>query len=411
MGKASKFLFSALAMAMTTVFCASALSSDIRQVRFGGSDDETRVVIELSTETEFQAFTVSDPSMRLVLDLPRSSWSVAGLDTGEGLGFGLVDDFRFFDRSEEASRLVFELDHPAVIVSQFAIPANADNPHHRLVVDLRQVEGTEFEAESGFPEPSDLSQLIAERREATFLEAERARRVIVIDAGHGGRDPGAVANGVHEENVNLAAARDLRDRLVATGRYEVVMTRDDDRFLTLEQRVAVARNAEADLFISLHADSAGPNSTARGSAVYTLSDSGAGRAHRRAANSNDWSHVNASAQQPVVRNILLSLSLREKRNRSAIFAEMVLDAMGEVGPTLSDGHRQRGFYVLLDSQVPAVLVEMGFLTNRQDAANLSSGAYRGRLMQAVANSVDAYFERDDVEETEVVRSAELTPIP
>ncbi|WP_421791445.1 N-acetylmuramoyl-L-alanine amidase [Hyphobacterium sp.] len=403
--------FAVLALTLGTAVSASAAASDIQQVRFGGTDDETRVVVELSAEMEFRAFTVSDPSMRLVLDLPRASWSVAGLETGEGLGFGLVDDFRFFDRSEEASRLVFELDHPAVIVSQFAIPANDDNPHHRLVIDLRQVENTEFEAESGFPEPNDLSQLIAERREATFVAPQRERRVIVIDAGHGGRDPGAVANGVHEEVVNLAAALDLRERLMATGRYEVVMTRENDTFLTLEQRVDVARNADADLFISLHADSGGSNTSVRGAAVYTLSDSGAGRAQRRAANSNDWSHVSASSEQPVVRNILLSLSLREKRNRSAVFAEMVLDSMGDVGPVLSNGHRQRGFYVLLDSRVPAVLVEMGFLTNRQDAANLASPAYRGRLMQAVANSVDAYFDRDDVEDADIIHSAELTPIP
>ncbi len=407
----SGFLISLLA-SLTVMGTAGAFdASEIRQVRFGGSDGETRVVVELSAESEFRAFTVSEPSMRLVVDMPRAAWSVEGLDTAEGLGYGLVDDFRFFDRSADASRLVFELDQPAVIVSQFDIPANADNPHHRLVIDLRQVESTEFEEVSGFPEPSDLSQLIAERGEATFAEPRRERRVIVIDAGHGGHDPGASGNSVIEEAVNLAAALELRRRLLATGRYDVVMTRDDDTYLTLEQRVQVARDANADLFISLHADSAGAGSSARGAAVYTLSDSGAGRAQRRAANSNDWSHVNASAQQPVVRNILLSLSLREKRNRSAVFAEMVLDSMSGVGPVLTNGHRQRGFYVLLDSQVPAVLVEMGFLTNRQDAANLNSAAYRGRLMQSVADAVDAYFDRDDVSETNPVRSAQLTPIP
>ncbi|MEE2524817.1 N-acetylmuramoyl-L-alanine amidase [Hyphobacterium sp. HN65] len=385
--------------------------SEIRQVRFGGGDDETRVVVELSTDIEFRAFTVSEPTRRLVLDISRAAWSVEGLETGEGLGFGLVDDFRFFDRSAEASRLVFELESPAVIVNQFDIPANADNPHHRLVIDLRRVEASEFEEESGFPEPSDLSQLIAERGDATFAEPERERRVIVIDAGHGGHDPGASANGVVEETINLAAALELRRRLVATGRYDVIMTRDSDHYLTLQERVNVARAANADLFISLHADSAGAGSSARGAAVYTLSDSGAGRASRLPENASDWNHLSGGTQPPVVRNILLSLSLREKRNRSAIFAEMVLDSMSEVGPVLTNGHRQRGFYVLLDSQVPAVLVEMGFLTNRDDAANLNSAAYRARLMQSLAEAVDDYFDRDDVSDDNPVRSAQLTPIP
>ncbi|WP_394692031.1 N-acetylmuramoyl-L-alanine amidase [Hyphobacterium sp.] len=412
MGRTSSFLISLLMWSLAVSATADARdASEIRQVRFGGDEGETRVVVELSSEMDFRAFTVSDPSMRLVVDLPRAAWSVSGLETGEGLGYGLVEDFRFFDRSADASRLVFELEGPSVITGQFGIPANADNPHHRLVIDLRRVESVEAEAESGFPEPSDLSQLIAERGEATFAEPARDRRVIVVDAGHGGHDPGASANSAEEADVNLAAALELRRRLLATGRYDVVLTRSDDTFLTLEQRVQVARDANADLFISLHADSAGAGSSARGAAVYTLSDSGAGRATRRAANSNDWSHINASAQQPVVRNILLSLSLREKRNRSAVFAEMVLDSMESVGPVLTNGHRQRGFYVLLDSQVPAVLVEMGFLTNRQDAANLTSPAFRGRLMQSVADAVDAYFDRDDVRDTNPVRAAQLTPIP
>lgn len=412
MGRMAAFLISALIAGLAAAAPAVALdASEIRQVRFGGGEDETRVVIEVSSDLDFRAFTVSEPTMRLVLDIPRAAWSVEGLDMGEGLGFGLVDEFRFFDRSADASRLVFELENPAVIVSQFGIPANADNPHHRLVIDLRRVETSEFEQESGFPEPSDLGQLIAERGDATFAEPERARRIIVIDAGHGGHDPGASANGVTEESVNLAAALELRRRLLATGRYDVIMTRENDNYLTLQQRVNVAREANADLFISLHADSAGAGSSARGAAVYTLSDSGAGRAQRLPENASDWTHVSGGTQPPVVRNILLSLSLREKRNRSAVFAEMALESMSTVGPILGNGHRQRGFYVLLDSQVPAVLVEMGFLTNRQDATNLNSAAFRGRLMQSLANAIDAYFERDDVADDNPVRSAQLTPIP
>ena len=394
MGRTSGFLISLLA-SLTVMGTAGAFdASEIRQVRFGGSDGETRVVVELSAESEFRAFTVSEPSMRLVVDMPRAAWSVEGLDTAEGLGYGLVDDFRFFDRSADASRLVFELDQPAVIVSQFDIPANADNPHHRLVIDLRQVESTEFEEVSGFPEPSDLSQLIAERGEATFAEPRRERRVIVIDAGHGGHDPGASGNSVIEEAVNLAAALELRRRLLATGRYDVVMTRDDDTYLTLEQRVQVARDANADLFISLHADAAGKPDVA-GASVYTISASGERRIDKE-ANRNNWRIPLEDGAPEHVSSILEDLVKRETKTRSSEFAEILLPELEKSGPVLRNTHREAGFYVLLAPDVPAVLLEMGFLTNASDARRLQSNAGIRKAMNSVKRGIDRFFDQQDI---------------
>lgn len=406
MGRTSSFLISVLLTGLAGSATAAALdASEVRQVRFGGDDAETRIVVELSAEMDFRAFTVSDPSMRLVVDIPRAAWSVAGLETGEGLGYGLVDDFRFFDRSENASRLVFELDGPSVIVGQFGIPANADNPHHRLVVDLRRVEAVQAEAEAGFPEAADLSQLIAERVEAVYVPPPRERRVIVLDAGHGGHDPGALgAAGAQEADVTLAAARELQRQLEATGRYVVYMTRNNDTYPSWEERVGVMAEQRADLFLSIHADSS-PNAQTRGAAVYTLNDRAESRARqiaRQGANHTSLVEVN---------NILVELELREKRNQSAALAEVMLQHLAEAGPLLQNPHRQANLFVLLDPRVPAVLLEMGFMTNAADLANMRSEGARARQMAAVLRAIDAYFARDDEPARNPVRAAELTPIP
>jgi N-acetylmuramoyl-L-alanine amidase len=406
MGRMSSFLISLLVGGLAVSATADARdASEIRQVRFGGGESETRIVVELSADMEFRAFTVSDPSMRLVVDLPRAAWSVAGLETGEGLGYGLVGDFRFFDRSADASRMVFELDGPAVVTGQFGIPANADNPHHRIVIDLRRVETRIAEAESGFPEASGLSQLIAERVEALYVPPPRERRVIVLDAGHGGHDPGSLgAAGAEEADVNLAAARELRRQLEATGRYVVYMTRDSDTYPSWEERVGVMAEQRADLFLSIHADSS-PRAQTRGAAVYTLNDRAESRARVRAR--QDANHTN----RVDVNNILVELELREKRNQSTAFAEVMLEHLAEAGPLLQNPHREANLFVLLDARVPAVLLEMGFMTNSADLANMRSATARARQMSAVLRAIDAYFDHDDVRDTNPVRAAHLTPIP
>lgn len=407
-----RILILALALTAFAGAAGAQTSPEIRNVRFGIDGDTTRIVIETANATQFNAFTLSDPSARLVLELPQSVWAVAALATGEGRGHGLVETFRFFDSSADASRLVFELSDTAMVVEQFPLPPETEGGNHRLVVDVRRAGSAEAANQSGFPEPQGLEALISTRADATYAEPPRERRIIVVDAGHGGRDPGTSGGaGTREATVNLEAALELRRQLEATGRYEVILTRSDDTYLTLEQRVRIASAARADLFISLHADAAGPNSTARGASVYTLSDHGAGRARDRALQSTDWILENAPPRRAEVNNILVSLALREKRNQSAVFAEMLLPALAQVGPIVANPHRQRGFYVLLDSQTPAVLVEMGFLTNQEDESNLVSASYRRQLMAQIAATVDAYFARMEERPSGPERHAGLSPAP
>ena len=389
--------------ALAALFCAAASAhareGEVRQVRFGENGDTTRIVVETTELLEFEAFTLTDPAARLVLELPNAAWSVEGLDTGEGRGHGIVNTFRYFAASAETSRLVFALDGPVTIVEQFALEPN-EAGMHRLVVDIRRAEETDFAEASGFP-TAGLDALIAERVEAIYVPPPRERRVIVLDAGHGGRDPGSLGSGGAEEaDVTLAAARELRRQLEATGRYVVFMTRDSDIYPSWEERVGVMAEQRADLFLSIHADSS-PNASTRGAAVYTLNDRAENRARQRArqgANHTSRADVN---------NILVELELREKRNQSSAFADVMLQHLAQAGPLLQNPHREANLFVLLDARVPAVLLEMGFMTNATDLANMRSDSARARQMTSVLNAIDAYFARSDVPDAPV-RQASLT---
>lgn len=382
---------SALLIAAAVLATAGAARAvDIVDIRFGERPGGARIVIETSQPVAFDAFTLADYGDRLVVSLPQAGWSIEALPHQAGVGHGLVGPFRF-DPSAQASRMVFFLEAPAVIENSFSLPPNGGG--HRLVIDLARTDRAAFVAASGFPQTRDMTRLVADvaGAPATPPRCEQVR--VVIDPGHGGSDPGALGRfgGAHESAVNLAAALQLRDILEETGRYEVVMTRERDVFLSLEERVEIAQRVEADLFISLHADASASSSAVRGAAVYTLSDDAVGRARQRAIRDGDWFLSDTTRPQPV-NNLLLEMSLREKRNQSHVFADTLLTHAADAGPLLHGEPRQRGFFVLLDSQVPAVLFEMGFLTNREDARMLNDPAGRGRLMRRAALAIDQYFE-------------------
>jgi N-acetylmuramoyl-L-alanine amidase len=192
-----------------------------------------------------------------------------------------------------------------------------------------------------------------------------------------------------EKDINLAAAQALKARLEVSGRYKVVMTRNSDVYVPLETRVRIAQRADADLFISLHSDS-GPESTLRGASVYTLSD----KASRRSAkfvSPDDWFMKATLTGDQGVRDILFDLTQRATRNRSSVFAQTLVANIEGKAPLLRRSHRDAGLVVLLAPDVPAVLLEMGFVNNPADEARLRDPASRARLMDAVTQSIDGYF--------------------
>ncbi|MEM6626903.1 MAG: N-acetylmuramoyl-L-alanine amidase, partial [Pseudomonadota bacterium] len=362
-----------LSGALFGVSDAGAGNVRVQDVRFGAAGDRTRVVVEADQPLKYEYFTLADGALRVVVDLPRVRWSIGGLtaESGSGQGQGVVAGYRFAHRTPETSRLVLDLSSPAIVSKHFTLPPASTAPAHRLVLDLEKVPMSAFNANATAPKPKASPRKLAKRKP-----------MIVIDPGHGGKDPGAKGvRGALEKDVNLAAAKALADALRRTGRYEVALTRGTDIFLELQERVEKARDFEADLFISLHAD-AGSKPATRGASVYTLSASGEQRAEKMRER-QDWvlSVETDETRSPEVNGILVDLIQRETKNQSAQFALALIPALKKANwPALTNTHRNAGFFVLLAPDVPAVLLEMGFMTNVHDEALLTSERHRRRLV-------------------------------
>jgi N-acetylmuramoyl-L-alanine amidase len=239
------------------------------------------------------------------------------------------------------------------------------------------------------PAPAVRTVVAATRSAPIRTGSERGMKTVVIDAGHGGHDTGAQSLVRNEKDITLAAALSLRSHLLKMGHYRVVMTREDDTFVPLETRVQIARRAGADLFISLHADSAGSDPTPHGASVYTLSDSGQTRVNT-VLGPHEW-FAHAGDGRPDVRQILLDLTQRSTRNRSSEFAAKLLSHIGDKVDLLPRSHRDAGYFVLLAPDVPAALLEMGFITNPGDEMRLTDPAQREKLTAAIADAIDDYF--------------------
>ena len=221
--------------------------------------------------------------------------------------------------------------------------------------------------------------------------AKAAKKLVVIDPGHGGKDPGTIGQkGTQEKVVTASAAKELKALLEATGRYRVVLTHDGGTKLDYDDRIRVAREKQADLFISLHADSA-PNAATRGASVYTLADRAKGRSKRIVNNQNWIMDVDLSEQSDPVGDILVDLAQRSTESQSEAFADILLDNLDGKTALVNNSHRRAGYYVLLAPDVPAVLLELGFLSNVEDEKLLKTKAHRVKLMKAVRRAVDDYF--------------------
>jgi N-acetylmuramoyl-L-alanine amidase len=337
----------------------------LRNVLVEPSGVAARVTLALNAPATPNTFFLAQPD-RFVIDIPNGQLAAP---LRELAGGGVVRRCRLAQHPEYA-RVVLDLEAPASLV--------------RAARGTRRSPDLSFDLAPTAPFVAAPAPLERPGRNAP-------RRTIVIDAGHGGRDPGAVGvTGVREKDVVLDAALNLRDALEHRGRYRVALTRDADRFVELENRVRFARDQHADLFISVHADSHS-NREAQGASVYTLSENGADRAQNMMAAQNWDIDLGDARRGGVVGDILVDLAQRETTNRSAQFAQTVIPRLGQVAPLLRNTHRNAGFFVLLAPDVPAVLIETGFLSNVADERRLSDPAARQRLAEAMAGAVDAYF--------------------
>lgn len=226
---------------------------------------------------------------------------------------------------------------------------------------------------------------------------DSSRPLVVIDAGHGGRDPGAVGEGIREKDVTLALATALRDELVAQGGVRVAMTRDDDRLLSLDERPDIARRLEADLFISIHADSAGETSDVSGASLYTLSNrassAAAARFARRENDADRLNGISIEGQDAEVSKILVELSQRYSREESIEFAQLITrEGEGRI-TFLPPALRAADLVVLRTPDMPSVLFESGFVTSADDAERLLSLEGRKTFADVLTRAIKAYFVR------------------
>jgi N-acetylmuramoyl-L-alanine amidase len=366
---------------------AGAENAAVIGARIGAQPGQTRFVLDLSAPAKFDVFLAVDP-YRAVIDLPNVEWRIASTTEGRGL----ISAVRYGPAKPGMSRVVLDLAEPAVVAKSFALGPHGDAAH-RVVIDLRPASRNEFMtiARGGAAPPSSHPR--------TDLPPEPRRRplkhVVAIDAGHGGIDPGAVAvDGSCEKDSTLAAALAVREALIATKRYDVVMTRDTDGFIALRDRFKAAQAAGAEAFVSLHADILADRSV-RGATVYTLSETASdGEAAALAARENKAdmiAGVDLSDHSPQVAQILIELTQRVTMNASAVLARDMVEELRPVIPLMHNTHRYAGFAVLKSPEVPSILIEMGYMSNRLDERQLKEPRFRAKLAAAIVKAFDRYF--------------------
>ena len=378
-----------------TAFAASAPKQAVaNDARVAGDRERTRFIADLSRQVDVHVFALGNP-YRVIVDAPDVSFQMP-----EGIGKekrGLVTAYRYGLFAPGKARIVLDVAGPFLIDKAFVLEPRDDQPA-RLVVDLVPTDEKTFlaklketkspEAETG-PPPA-LPQATS--------RAPDAKPVVVLDPGHGGVDPGtSSAAGITEKEVVLTFARTLKAKLEATGRYEVYLTRDDDTFLPLRERVEFAQKKGAGLFLSIHADYF-PNKVdkATGATVYTLSEEASDEEARALAAKENFSDALAGVDLPsnsdeVLANILIDLAQRETQNRSVVFARSIVGELANKGTLHTKRLRSAGFRVLKAPDVPSVLLELGFLSNPDDEKRLTSEDWRDRTAQAVAESIETYF--------------------
>lgn len=359
--------------------------------RLGGDESQTRFVMDFSRKIDLRAFTLADP-YRVVLDIPQAIFQLPP-KTGEA-GRGLIKAFRFGLVMQGGSRMVFDLAKPARIEKAFVVDAT-DGAPARLVLDLVATDRESFLRRIAVD--STLSRADLPRAKGVEAKNGDPRPLVVLDPGHGGIDTGTKGpGGVEEKDIVLNFAQRLRDRVEKTGKYRVLMTRTDDTFVPLADRVRIARDAGAALFVSIHADSL-PHGEgdAQGASVYTLSetatDSEAARLAEKENRADVIAGVDLKSEPDDVAGILLDLAERETKSLSIQFAHRLVGDMKSATRLHKTPLKSAGFRVLRAPDVPSVLVELGYVSNRQDLESLLSESWRNRTADSIAQAIDSYF--------------------
>ena len=393
-GAAGHFLrvaWTALLLAVLSCFAAAAHADTLLGAtgyKMAGDATKMRIVVNFDREPDVKWFLLRGPN-RLVVDLPRTRFA---LDTKDVKPRGLVRAVRYGDQGH-GSRLILTGKGPFA-VDKLDVLKNDDGSGYRIAIDMSAASEREFDealANQSLTTGSTVSTEKGERVGTGPISAPGHRFTVVIDPGHGGVDGGAESSaGTVEKDVTLAFAKELRDKLAAVGKYDVYMTRDNDLYLALDERVRIARQHEADLLISIHADTIAVKGL-RGATVYTLSDKASDPEAQALADrenlSDQFAGMKIEDDNKEVTDILIDLIRRETHNFSMSFAHTLVGQLSTSVGLINNPQRSAGFRVLKAPDVPSVLVELGYLSNMKDEAQLLNADWRGKAAQSITNAV------------------------
>ncbi len=379
----------------------NAYALEVKNIRFGEYPNKVRMVLDLNEITDFRAFILSSPP-RLVIDLPEFSWKAG---SPKKLKRSMVTDIRQGKLTPEISRIVFDLNQTVTINSAFLLPKQGGK-ENRLVIDYSSATLKKFNDNKGnihgtlkisdykntdVPTPPKNAT-----RPNNPSNKVNKKPLIIIDPGHGGADPGTVSrNKVYEKDIVLSLAKELKKQLIASGRYRVLLTRETDIFIRLKNRVKFARKHGGDLFLSLHVNS-NKKSHVRGTSIYTLSKKASDAQTARLAEKENQSDMIAGVDFHVedeqVAFILGDFLMNDTMNQSKFLANTLVNKIRDHGIyTLQNTHRYAGFAVLKAPDIPSVLVETGFISNKKDLKLLKSTRHKKRMAKSIITGIDAYF--------------------
>ena len=392
---------SAIVIAVLTVcFSQNSYAGKITGLRIGQGVGNVRVVFDADSTFDYKVFTLNSPN-RLVID-------VQGVDVSSDISKNedenvFVENVRVGSAGVDGVRIVFDLKKTVLIKKVFILPPQS-NFNWRFAIDLEATSEREFMSKLGnsYAHSSDDYSAtgvdVVKPQNVPVKPGTKTskRKIIVVDAGHGGVDPGAIGyNGTYEKNITLSMAKELKELLDKNKKYKVYLTRNRDVFIPLRERVRIARGHDADLFISIHADSA-RNRKAVGLSVYTLSETASDKEAAALAEKENKADIvaglNFAEHSKEVSDILLNLAQRETNNSSSEFATLLSNQMSKIVKTVSNTHRFAGFAVLKAPDVPSVLLELGYLSNPKEERQLKQKSYRRNLAEATVKAVNKYFQ-------------------
>lgn len=381
------------------LFSKSAMGAQIENIRIWPEPSKIRVVLDLNGPTEFEQFMLENPH-RLVLDLPAGDFSA---DLSKINWPTPINTLRHAQNSPETLRVVFDLSQQ-MTAKVFTLPANAQYGN-RLVIDLYQQGAATPLVQEAQNQTAPLTTATTTNTATPAVvpavaripeKAAKKAFIVAIDAGHGGEDPGAIGpQGTHEKNIVLSIANKLAALIRKEPGMQPVMIRSGDYYVGLRQRSAIARQHQADLFISIHAD-AFHDSRANGASVYTLSQSGASSEAARwlaeQENSSDLiGGVSLDDKDNMLASVLLDLSQTASTQASLVMGSAVLAQLGGMTRLHSKQVQNAGFAVLKSPDIPSILVETGFISNPENEKNLKSGAYQDKIAQAILTGIKQYM--------------------